>query len=398
MSTTGDNETQQPRPAGNPHPWSAADVWAAGWYADPWQPGRERRWTGNAWTSETRGAAGPNIAGLGGPPAGAPMPPPDAAIPGDVAPPPSTTWWTSRRLVALVATLAAIALLLGFTVTYVAADTSSNASKATPPPTDRTSPTQSPSTGPSFGSLPGNGARPPLGLDPNSGSAPGIESPNDGSSGSAGAGSGSPNGAQSSDPSANVLRQLVVRQSDVTQPNSVALSDSGDSVTGTPTLDLCNGTYPSESLRTARLQVDETGGSGTPVFSTEAVLYRDAAATSQAFSELRSVVAHCPPTAVSSPVGEPPVTTKFNAAPDTAWPQVAGVERQAYDFTMTDSSGASSRGVAVYLRRGRALLGLYFKTPPDAAQPSVGGKTTVPSIVSLFAQRLASVPASTIGA
>jgi hypothetical protein len=130
--------------------------------------------------------------------------------------------------------------------------------------------------------------------------------------------------------------------------------------------------------------------------STEAVLYRDAAATSQAFSELRSVVAHCPATPVTSPVGEPTVAMKFNAAPDKSWARVAGVTRQAYDFTATDDTGASSHGIAVYLRRGRALLGLYFSSP-NAAQSPVAGKTTIPSIVNLFAQRLASVPASSVG-
>jgi hypothetical protein len=253
--------------------------------------------------------------------------------------------------------LAIVALIVGFTVTYVAADTSKNTTSATRPPA--TSPTQ----------------------PPRAGTSPG----------------GSSGAAQSPDPSAKVVQKLVVQQSDVQRPNSVVLSDGGESVAAAPTLDLCNGTYGSESLRTARLQVDEVDGSGKQVFSTEAVLYRDATATSQAFSELRSVVAHCPSTPVPSPVGEPTVTTKFNGRPDTAWTQIPGVERQAYAFTVTDSTGSSTPGLAVYLRRGRALMGLYFATP-DGAQPSIAGNTSVSTIVTHFAKRLAAVPASTIGA
>jgi hypothetical protein len=254
--------------------------------------------------------------------------------------------------VALVVSLALIAMVLGFAITYVAADASDTATSATLPPSRAPSVTQPPISG----------TLPP----------------------------------RSSDPNSTVLQQLVLRQSDVKRPNSVVLSDGGAGVASAPTLDLCNGTYPSESLRVARLQVDEIDGTGGAAMSTEAVLYRDAAATSQAFSELRSVVAHCPATPVTSPVGEPTIAMKFNAAPDKSWARVAGVTRQAYDFTATDDTGASSHGIAVYLRRGRALLGLYFSSP-NAAQSPVAGKTTIPSIVNLFAQRLASVPASSVG-
>jgi hypothetical protein len=191
------------------------------------------------------------------------------------------------------------------------------------------------------------------------------------------------------------LQQLIVRQSDVRASDSVALTTGGGSVAGAPTLDLCNGTFPSESLRTARLQVALYDTLGDPVFSTEAVLYRNAAATAQAFIELRSVAARCPSTPVVSPVGEPTVSTKFNKPPDTTWPRVAGVDRQAYDFVTTDAFGNSTHSVAVYLRRGRALLGLYFSNP-SGAQEAVAGQTSVPAIVNVFQERLAAVPAQSI--
>ena len=130
--------------------------------------------------------------------------------------------------------------------------------------------------------------------------------------------------------------------------------------------------------------------------STEAVLYQNPAATAQAFEELASVAAKCPSTPVRSPSGGSTVATKFDPAPDGAWPKVATVDRLAYSFTSTDpASGASSKSIAVYLKRGRALLGLYFPEP-SATMPSIGGQTTVPGIVNVFENRLAQLPESAV--
>jgi hypothetical protein len=51
----------------------------------------------------------------------------------------------------------------------------------------------------------------------------------------------------------------------------------------------------------------------------------------------------------------------------------------------------------VYLRRGRALLGVYFSRP-DGAQITVEGQTTIQEIVGVFAARLAALPTSVVGA
>jgi hypothetical protein len=183
---------------------------------------------------------------------------------------------------------------------------------------------------------------------------------------------------------------MVVSQNDVASSVVVQPINQGQSL-GQPTLDLCNGTYPSESLRTARLQVLAVDGGGNALLSTEAVLYNNPASATQGFSELASTASKCPSTPVNG------VTTHFNAAPDGSWPQVAGVQRQAYDFTSTDQTGQNQHSVAVYLRRGRALLGVYF-SQPDGAQSSVAGQTTIPTILNVFANRLAALPAGAIGA
>jgi hypothetical protein len=199
----------------------------------------------------------------------------------------------------------------------------------------------------------------------------------------------------STDPSAAALRDLGLRQSDLTSSVSLVLIPRGNSVSGAPTLDLCNATYPSESLRKARLQVAGLDDQGNVALSTESVLYSNAAATEQAFTELKSAAANCPNSPVTSPVGEPAVTTQFNPAPDGSWPQAAGVDRLAYDFVTTDDTGQPTHSVAVYLRRGRALMGIYFPQP-DSEQAAIAGQTTIPGIVNVFAERMSQLPDSVV--
>jgi hypothetical protein len=111
--------------------------------------------------------------------------------------------------------------------------------------------------------------------------------------------------------------------------------------------------------------------------------------------EIASVVAACPNKPVVSPVGEPTVTTSFEAKPDNGWPSVTGVERQAYAFTTTDQVfGQTDRHVAVYLRRGRVLEGVYFTLP--GTQPPVDGKTSLADITRVFEQRIAALPAAVV--
>ncbi len=197
------------------------------------------------------------------------------------------------------------------------------------------------------------------------------------------------------DPRDSVLAGLIVGQRDVPAADTVNHLDHGADTT-VATLDLCNGTFPSEALRTARRQVAVTDQQGNIVLSTEAVLYAKPATGTQAFAELRSVRAKCPSTPVTSPVGEGTATTTFRAPPDGAWPQNPSVERLAYDFVTTDATThAALHSVAVYLRRGRVLMGVYF-AQPDGPQIAVEGHTSIAGIVSVFEARLAQLPVSVV--
>jgi hypothetical protein len=219
----------------------------------------------------------------------------------------------------------------------------------------------------------------------------GRSAPSAGQAPATGGRGGSTGPTAPADPDQSLLAQVVIQPSDVTPPQGVALLPGGDQVAGETTLDLCNGVYPSESSRSARLQVAEGNSQGDVVLSTEAVLYRTAADTSQAFAELHKVAAACPNAPVPSTTGGPTVQTTFNPPSDGGWPQTPKVERVAYDFVTTDERGQTQHVIAVYLRRGRALVGVYF-SQPDGPQAPVAGKTSVPEIVGVFASRLAKLP------
>jgi hypothetical protein len=131
------------------------------------------------------------------------------------------------------------------------------------------------------------------------------------------------------------------------------------------------------------------------VLSTEGVLYKDTAAATQAFSELQSVAAKCPAGPVTSPVGEDTVASKLTPT-GSDWPQTDGITRLAWNVHASYSTGDTVDQTAVYLRRGRVLLGLYFSSQ-SASQPTIAGANTMQGIVKVFADRLAALPASVTG-
>jgi hypothetical protein len=98
---------------------------------------------------------------------------------------------------------------------------------------------------------------------------------------------------------------------------------------------------------------------------------------------------------VASPVGEQTATTHFNPSPDTSWGNTPTVERAAFDFVATDQSGQSHHSTAVYLRRGRVLLGVYFSRP-EGSQPPVNGQSSLAAIVKAFSARLAQLPSAVV--
>ena len=396
--------------------------WPAGWYADPWFAGQQRWWDGAAWTPHVDAPAPTPATPTAVPPPTTAVPPPTTAtVPtaaatmtapdpssdptppsggpiADPAPwsPPTDPWGTpaarpadpyappwatgsagaggwlapdqtttypvvtpSRRRRWWVAVLVACVVVAAVAAGITVASGSGRRHRVVSGPIN-------------FPAVPGGSASPSTTIPP----------------------------AVSDDPDASDLSRLDVAQADVPAGYSVTLLPGGNMVAGQVTLDLCNGTYASEALRTARRQVDLTDQTSKLWLSTEAVLYGSSSDTAQAFTELKARAANCPPGFLQPPPGEaglPATKTVFNPAPDGSWPATSGVERLAYDFTTTDQQGNTDNSIAVYLRRGRALLGVYFAVP-QGTQPAVAGKTTVEGIVGLFEQRLASLPGAVVNA
>ncbi len=327
---------------------------SAGWYPDPMTPSRRRYWTGSSWTYATTDAVPVDHPA---PEDASPLPAghrlPDPVAPQATSPPdPAAVEDRPRQRPVKWILAVVVGLLVGLFGVFLSDLASS----------DRPSP-----------------------------------SALDGAPGTTTSPSPSPDAqTQNNDPSAAALISLVVKPEDVPSTVRVGVIPGGVGLSQ-PTLDLCNGTYPSESLRTARLQDAVVDAQGLLLLSTEAVLYRDSGGTTQAFSELGSVVAACPSTPVESPVGQPTAITTFHAPPDSAWPQTPTVTRQAYDLTSEDTSGEKTRTIAVYLQRGRALVGVYFPQH-EGPQIPVEGQTTIEGIVGVFAGRLAALPTSVVGA
>jgi hypothetical protein len=320
-------------------------AWPEGWYADPWTAGQYRYWSGHAWTGSTHRWGPAHAPATGAVTQAWPAPPSGYGVPA-VPMHESAPAAAPRRRGAVVAGIIALVAVLvasGAIGYAINANSQSNSSVQATPPT--TAPT----------------------------TVPGA--------------------VVSRDPDRQVLSRLGLRTPDVTGGRTVLLYAKGNTLQE-PTLDLCNAKYPSEQLRTARLQLVDVNAGGNASLSTEAVLYRSPVAAAQAFSEIRRARADCPGTPVASPVDHTLEQTQFKAAPDGSWPSTPTVQRLAYRM-VTKANGQSSPLVTVYLRRGRAVLGLYFPAP-NGAQPAVAGKSSIEGIVGLFEQRMAALSAKVV--
>ena len=355
----------------------------AGWYADPWFTGQRRYWTGSTWTSDVfADAVSPTGARVevmsrgtyGAPPttpSPVPPPPPEWGSAAPELPPPflppvprPAVPVTTERPFPVVALLVAGAIALLVTAFALWPMRSQDSTTAAPTPT----PTASPAA-----PTPSPTAPSPNPASPSPSPTGGTASP-----------------APAVDPE---LANLVVRQQDVPTGKYIVGQISGGSSVAPEdvTLDLCSGTYPSEKLRKARLQVAAVDLAGKTTLSTEAVRYASEAATAQAFDEVRAAAQACA-NGKTSTAGGVTTTTTVTPNADGTWPRTAGVDRLAYTVKSTDTStGEVNTTVVVYLRRGPLFIGVYFPQPSGAQMP-VEGKTTIPTIVKVFEDRLLHPP------
>lgn len=135
---------------------------------------------------------------------------------------------------------------------------------------------------------------------------------------------------------------------------------------GYVTLDLCGSTFPSESLRTARLQVNYVKDASSAGVSNEVVSYKSGG-TQQALGELAKAASSCPNTPVQGPVaGQPATTYRLTRLTDPAL--ASGYLAFRIDESATvNGRPQSGTGYAVYQAKGDILSAIYVVAPDPAA-------------------------------
>jgi hypothetical protein len=123
------------------------------------------------------------------------------------------------------------------------------------------------------------------------------------------------------------------------------------------TMDLCAYTFPSEALRTGRLQVDYERTAKDMAFSNEIVSYRPGKAE-QAIGEARYAAVKCPAKPRVSPYGGPAITWKLTALKD---PRLLRgyVAVHINGTAIVKGKRQTYWGAAVYQVHGDVLSGVY---------------------------------------
>lgn len=112
------------------------------------------------------------------------------------------------------------------------------------------------------------------------------------------------------------LRSIVLSPAQVGVGYRMSVIPGGTVVNGQVTLDLCGATFPSESLRVARLQVSYARPGRALQISNEVVRYQPGDAQ-QALREVTHAANHCPRGPVQGPIaGTPPVTYRLTKITD----------------------------------------------------------------------------------
>ena len=153
------------------------------------------------------------------------------------------------------------------------------------------------------------------------------------------------------------LSHVVLSQKQVGPGYKVGNFPFGSSFIGEPTLDLCAASYPSETQRTARLQVRYSHKGGGVDVSNEVVRYASGGAA-QALKEVGAVAQAC--AAKSAVITNGTLKETYSVSPlqDPKLPAGAVVVK----LTITVSKGKQHQtqtGVAIYQIMGDTLSGIY---------------------------------------
>ena len=175
------------------------------------------------------------------------------------------------------------------------------------------------------------------------------------------AGTGTPN-----------VNKLLLQPTQVGSGYKVYIRSDGFGVKGTITLDLCGRkNYPSESLRTGRLQVNYAAKGNVLQLSNEVVTYKNGGAA-QAMREVIQHATHCPKTPVAvDEAGLPPLRFTITRVTDSKLIKgylAVKVRARGTIVQNGKKQKVDQTSYAVYQRVGNVLSGVYSSGPNTAAQ------------------------------
>ncbi len=153
------------------------------------------------------------------------------------------------------------------------------------------------------------------------------------------------------------LSSIVLAGSQVGRGYTLVAYPNGNSFIGETTLDLCAGTYPSENLRTGRLQVSYKHPAKSVDVSNEVVTYVKGGAK-QALAEVAKVAHSCASKTVTAKRGAVTTTFRTTAMHDSKLP--AGSVAVKLVIKATDGKKhVTQTGIAIYQVKGDTLSGVY---------------------------------------
>ena len=167
------------------------------------------------------------------------------------------------------------------------------------------------------------------------------------------------------DPSA--LESIGLRAEDVAANRQIAIIPDGDTLFG-PTMDFCDGRYPSEELRAARLQqaAYDLDGNFSGI-STEVVVYVNKAAAQQALAEVTAARKNCPTGRSFTARDGHKLAFEFHSAPGPSDTPLVDADSRLVVHTTMVVDGEARRAFLVYQVVGRVLAALYFSD--DGSKP-----------------------------
>jgi hypothetical protein len=180
----------------------------------------------------------------------------------------------------------------------------------------------------------------------------------------------------------SLLTRVVLRPSQVGPGYRLQQRRDGHGVRGFVTLDMCGFSFPSEGLRTGRLQVNYVRSGPTVQLSNEVVTYRRGGAQ-QALREIGRAARHCPRGPVRSTVtGFGPVTYRIGWIRDRRLLPGA-VALRVHIAGLANGRRVETTQLVVYQVRRNVLSGLYTFGRSFRAQRSVGLHAAAQSALNL---------------